>query len=327
MERFLRYILWFLLPALLLVSTYVILDPFRVLWPIGDERSSYIASSDDYYGVERYLKNKSLGYQYNTFLFGNSKVMAYQEEAVCWGDLNCRFYNFGAPGESLLNIKKKIELIQAKGDDIKKAYIILDHKILMNERNKHPNFQGPVYEHHPLVSDNSWISFHAAFLQYYLKDAFLVSHLVHKLGGTWHEWMKGHFADPNKFKFNPYDIVTNQVSNENKEAFPDKRFRSQKSISIPELTIGQKEKLKRLAELIHNLNGKVWVIIGPTSTQRNVSEKLLEDLVAIFGKDRVLVAKNKLELEEGLWYDDSHYSNLWGNIMLKSLRRSNNQKP
>jgi hypothetical protein len=116
MRKFLQALAYFLLPIIVLLSLYVSLDPFRIFGAIEMERGHYIASSDDYFGVERYLANKRAGHHYNAFLFGNSKVMAFQQSALCSGISNCSFYNFGAPGESLLNIRKKLELAMESGD-------------------------------------------------------------------------------------------------------------------------------------------------------------------------------------------------------------------
>jgi len=317
MDKFLRQILLFVIPSMVFVLTYIFLDPFRVIGPIADERAHFIASSDDYYGVERYLKNKELGYEYNTFLFGNSKVMAYQEEAICANDSDCKFYNFGAPGESLVNILKKIELIQSKGDTIKKAFIILDHKILMNERNRHPSFQGPVYEHHPLVSDNTWISFELSFMQYFLKDLFVISYLEYKLTDDWKPRMIKHFKDPKEFDPNPYNSRNNQVSNLKKNSILKSDLPLAKlKIKFPKLSKAQKNRLTKIQHMLSAERSDLKIIFGPLRVKGEFPEDTENFFRTLFGKESVLNAVDMKFGKNDLWYDESHYSNEVGTMLI-----------
>jgi len=57
MINWLKKISVFLIPVFIMLITYITLDPFRIIGSLEESKVGPVASSDDYYGVERFLLN------------------------------------------------------------------------------------------------------------------------------------------------------------------------------------------------------------------------------------------------------------------------------
>ncbi|MEO6304390.1 MAG: hypothetical protein ABIP51_14590, partial [Bacteroidia bacterium] len=131
----------------------------------------------------------------SAFIFGNSRTHSFKKYTC--GKTNETFFDFGCPGESVLNIKKKLQLIIDKQKEVKNVVILIDDGILENTDNGHRFYQGPVYNHTPLSSNVSNITFYSNYIKYYFNDYFFLKHVYYKLTGDYKEtWMKDAFAKP-----------------------------------------------------------------------------------------------------------------------------------
>ncbi|MEP7169743.1 MAG: hypothetical protein ABI855_10280, partial [Bacteroidota bacterium] len=113
MKQFIKGILIFSIPiflfSLLIVGTFYLLDPFKVVKHYDEFYNSIIAYNEDYVNTERYLKNENA---YNSFVFGSSRAgcgfkTEYWAKHLKKTD---RPYCFGASNESIFGIVGKIRL-------------------------------------------------------------------------------------------------------------------------------------------------------------------------------------------------------------------------
>src|SRR4051812_3079846 len=64
-------------PVLILLSTYIYFDPFKVIWHYSNfEDHSFTAENRDYVSSDLYIRNHSK-YHYNAFIFGNSRSLSF----------------------------------------------------------------------------------------------------------------------------------------------------------------------------------------------------------------------------------------------------------
>lgn len=311
---------------------YVTIDPFHVLGPLPETRVKYRISSD-YFGTELYLKNKELGASYNTLVLGNSRVLAFDPLNVCAFVDQCNFYAWNAPGESLLNIRKKLEVFIDKEDETKLVLIILDGKILMNTDNNHPFYQGPTRLHHPLVSNRSWANFHIQNFQYFLTDFYWVRRLAYAVGLG--EAFKSEFINDQDYHWY-FDPETNYAINsrleELAESSPQAYLQDRKAhFKKGNLTKSENKdlhlsgrdraELEEIVRLCADSFDNYAIIFGPIWEGAPMSDKHREQFSQIIPENkwydfRGMQPENSDTL---LWYENSHYRPVVGAAILKEI--------
>ena len=123
---FLKKLLLFISPVLLLASSYFVFDPFHVL-------ISYDAYSDNY--LQSYNRNR-IGTQiflnnnkeqaYNSFIFGSSKSSVFYTKNWSKYINDETPFHFDASNEVISGIYGKVKFIDKQGNDIKNALLIFD---------------------------------------------------------------------------------------------------------------------------------------------------------------------------------------------------------
>jgi hypothetical protein len=335
MRTFLIRLSIFLVPAGIFLISYVFTDPFQIFGSIGANKFNQVASSDDYYGIERFLSNVEDGNRYSAFVFGNSKTLAFDPSLLLLSQTELG-YNFGAPGECLRNIRDKLLLIESSGQNLDRALFILDHKILLNENNTHPFFQGPVYEHHPASSGNTWLSFHSAYLQYFIKGGFFLDYFRFRMMGKWDEGMLGKIAPEDVSKSATYNPLTNHTQRAGVEALieknPEEYYAQQASLNAPsEAQVYEHVFSESQVDLLEEINAimirnkcNYHVIFGPYWNGSQLDSAVLEIFQEIFGSDRVrdFSGKSTWSGKRSFWYEDNHYRPMVGTEILKEVNPS-----
>ncbi|GEM_PF-831895 len=331
--NWLKNIFLFLTPVFALMAVYFTLDPFAIVGPLESTKLNPIASSDDYYGVERFLLNVQEGEKYNSFVFGNSKTLAFEPDALCT-ESECAYYNFGAPGESITNIHSKLKLILDEGQELKLALVVLDHKILLNENNSHPNFKGPVYEHHPRVSQSSWIEFHMNFIKYFVRDFFFFDFLKWKLTEKWEPSFEGKISRETSSESVAYSRLQNfstrveaegQITKDpdayysNMEAEMTKKNRVTHQL---ELSLKQLNLLREMNQIFQEQNTKFNIVLGPYWNSDQLDQTTIAKIRECFGEDRVFdfTGDNQWNLDMEKWYESNHYRPLVGSSNMNQVR-------
>lgn len=333
MISWLKNIAVFLIPVYVLVLTYLILDPFRVVGELEASKIGPVASSDDYYTVERFLHNLREKNSYNTYVFGNSKTLAFSPESVC-REVECSYFNFGAPGESIRNIRDKLKLILEQGQELNLALIVLDHKILINENNAHPDFKGPVYEHHPKVSQKSWIEFHMSFLKYYVRDFFFYDFIKWKFTNTWENSYQGKISRPESLLpsiYNPIQNFTFRTEAESRirqsptvyfESVQSEMRRAEAGVYKTTLSDNQLNMLVEIRKIFIEQESDFCIILGPYWNKNRISKEIVLILKDVFGDERVFdfTGENRWNSDMHLWYESNHYRPEVGADILNDIR-------
>ena len=126
MRLFFRKVLLLALPFLILILLYIVIDPYKKIWPDKYYSSEYELLSPGDVSTRLYLQNRGK-YQYNSFVFGSSRATAY----LCseWSKYlpnDAHPFSYGAWNESILGIWRKIKLIDSLHDPVKNVLLIFD---------------------------------------------------------------------------------------------------------------------------------------------------------------------------------------------------------
>jgi hypothetical protein len=317
----LKRVILFCLPFILLLAFYLHLDPFKV---IKKYQSYYVSDTErgvsldkDYVSTCTFENNYPV-YRYESFIFGNSRSIFY--EIADWKlyiDDHSSCFHFDASGESLYGICKKIKYLEQKNVTVNNALLILDSETLMQTEAR----KSHLFAISPQLENNkNLISFHLCFIKAFLTPKFTVAYFDYKISQRVKNYMKkGNLLDD---RIGHYELATNESSYplfeeliEKGEYYTRERmkvFYHRDSIqSYESSAIGEKQK-KMLIE-IHDVFIKnktdFKIIINPLYNQRKINEKDFRYLVSLFGKEKVFDFSgiNEFTSDYSNFYETSHY--------------------
>jgi hypothetical protein len=312
----------FSFPLLICLGFFVIGDPFAIF----HKTNGLVESSEDVVKTRLYLRNFGEK-NYTAFMFGNSRVHGFLPEDWQTHIGRQNVFDFAAPGESLLNIHKKIELI-LKRQNIKDALILIDERILKNSENEDPFYKGPVYNHTPLTSHVSYMEFYSNYLRYYFSDLFFLKHITYDLTSNYNEnWMKNAFSDPgNKIRTAPSQsladsLIENDFTEYKKVFKPDYTPLDQTLVSI---TKEDSAHLVEIRKLLSNARVRYKFVIPPDFMGNGIRSGLHRSLNSILGKDLYdLSAFDQVSMDSTLNYENLHFTAKAGALILDSLYHKN----
>ena len=210
MKKFILTLFVFLLPFIIILSAYFILDPFKVLRKydtyIDTKANGWVGLNKDYISTTTFDNNYRKE-KYNSYIFGNSRSIFYQVDD--WKKnlvppVNC--YHFDASNETLYGISKKLKYIDGKNIEIKNILLIIDYPLLMQDQPR----TGHLFVIPPQLEGNeNFVSFHAEFLKSFISFKFLYNYIDFKLSGKVKPYMKADkIIDDRPTIYNP---VTNEI--------------------------------------------------------------------------------------------------------------------
>lgn len=333
MKKFILRLFLFLSPFLFLIIIFLVLDPFAMF--SSPRKYTMDGSMNDDAQTMRTFEQYNPVIKYNAFIFGNSKTLAIL--SVDWkkqiGENN-RIYKFGSPGESILNIKKKLEFAIKSGNKIDHAIILLDNKILKNTDNNNQDFAGPVYLKGPKTSNNNWLEYTGKGFYYYLYDGFFITYFYNVFNN--HKTIKSNI------KVN-LDIIESVMSKEEfKNLHQSNEFyrwdTEQKILydsatwvqSLPQIEaiVNQSNQtihtndllyLQEIKQLFDNNKTKYKIVFGPEYGCMKMNDSVIQKFNKFFGKSNVYdFSSDENFCKQPInFYEPNHYRPIVGKKMLE----------
>lgn len=311
----------FSLPLLVCFGFFLVDDPFAIFF----KDYSLVESSEDVFKTRNYLKTCK-NENYKAFIFGNSRTHGFHEQDWKKHIGQKSVYHFGAPGESLLNIRKKIELILEHGK-LENALIIIDAGILENTDNKHPFYKGPVYNHTPLTSNISTFAFYSNYIRYYFDDFFFLKHIVYKV--THHykaSWMEKAFKEPaketNHFASVKYETLADSLIETNfteyKKTFqPDYSVLKRKVVAVSAVDMIH---LRKINELLSSHKVDYKIVIPADFMGLQLDRPAYDSLKSVLKSHLYDFGSfDKIRKDSTLNYENLHFTRKAGALMLDSI--------
>jgi hypothetical protein len=329
MTRFLLRVLLFLSPVLALLLVFVVADPFGLYGWSWASRTAAADGCTDCRTMRAYDEYRSR-WRYNTFLLGNSKTMAILSSDWFEHIGVQRFFKLGTPGESVLNMRRKLEYVASTGASIEHVILLVDNKVLQNVENTHPHFEGPVYMKSLRSSDQTAVEQLAQGFRYYLADAYFLEH--------WSDCVSS--VDSRRSNADGTSVpdgtgpFTNEVIRTDMEerlmadtaayvaAFPQPRIASGSSA----VTLHPKDRvhLRAIKELLVRAGSDHHVIFGPEYNCAAMPSDVVEAFTSIFGKEHVHdhSADSAFCGKPIFFYEPNHYRPVVGRAMLEQCYSS-----
>lgn len=338
MKRYLTRILIFLSPFLFLFLVFVVFDPFGM---IHKELPQFVmgeSANDDFNTLNKFDTNNP-EYKYNAFVFGNSKTLAIL--STDWSKYigKQRFFKFGSPGESLLNIRKKLEYAISKGNKIDYAIILLDGKVLSNTDNESPMFSGPVYLKGPKSSYNNELQYVSKGFYYFLYDAYFLNFFKKAFTKS---------KQNSSVKEPDWDIINQTMTKDeylflqgNNEFY---RWDTEKAIlkdslswvegfnpatieeSYTKVVLDRRdiEHLKQIKNLFDKQKTNFKIVFGPEYQCTKMGADILTEFNKIFASENVYDFTQDSEYCDNpiLYYEPNHYRPVVGSYMLEEIYKT-----
>lgn len=330
MRAFLKRLLVFCIPLLLLLALYIILDPFKVIWHYDsyykDGMPQYVTLNKDYVSTSTF-DNYYKTYKYDSFIWGNSRSIFFQVEE--WqkhiGVLTSPFH-FDASGESLYALHKKVLYVDKKVP-IKNALLVVDHQLLAQSkgRTNHICITSP-----QLVGYRNWLLFHFVFIKSFLDPKFFCSYLTLLITGEKKSFM-GNLMDDRvinyieKYNEERFDFYENEI--QNGEYYTEKRMKAFfprcYSDSIDDVAIFEPHicMLKDIKKVFEKNKTNYKIIISPLYDQIKLNPSDIRCLKDIFGENNVFdfSGKNTITDDFHNYYEASHYRSTVASLIMEQI--------
>lgn len=319
-----------LIPLLLLMISFVVIDPFCII----HKRSGPYQTSDDFISTELYLNNTKHK-NYNSFVFGNSKALAFRAENWLPHIKQGLVFKFAVPGESIFNIYNKVKLVLEKGDSIKHALVIIDNAMLSNFRNTSEFLQGPVYKHHPYTQDENWLTFYGDYFGFYLADGFFAEAISRYLSDSkepkeildtkdFTKGSKNYDSLSNEFYLGDLEIEICQLGF---RGYFEKHFKTNENTGISALrnkvvlNREDAEYLRAIKKMFDSQNADYKIIAGPVWRKEGMPEEICKELRTIFNNETFYdYSKDKrFVYDSTLFYEKAHYRPIAGARILNEV--------
>jgi hypothetical protein len=281
-----------------------------------------------YVTISTFENNRSL-YQYNSFIFGNSRA-AFLEIAD-WKpylDTTSVCFHFDAWGEPLYGIYKKVKYLNQNKTTISNALLLLDYLTLEQTASSkdHLTMISPQLE-----DGKNIIQFHLTFIRVFFNLQFMTSWLDYKLSKPQKET---EVTLPDSLKRH-YDLKTNELTypylekliQEGAYYTPERmkvfypRDTTQQSYYPIVILEKQKQMLNEINDIFQKNKTDFKVIINPLYDQKKLAEEDLAYLEATFGKHRVFDFSgiNRITNDYSNYYEDAHYRPHVAKEILKTI--------
>ena len=317
MKKFVLHIIVFCIPMFVILGIYVYMDVFKIFghYDCYYQKNDFIEINRGYVSTENYI-NKRERYQYDSFIWGNSRSIRYSiNDWKTHLPAGSSCYHFDGSAEVSDVLTKKIIFADKMGSKIKNALIVIDSSVFTRSSSDFTHLS----ETPPILEDNNnLLLFHARFLRVFFNPKFLYAIADYKLNGILRPYMHDIFLTYPM----GYDSITNELSFYyledliRKGKYFDKKriscftnFQRPGEINGAVISKDHIEELNTIKDIFTKHQTDYRIIISPLYDQVKMNPKDIEILNNIFGKNRVFdfSGVNKWNSDYHNYYEASHY--------------------
>lgn len=327
MKKFLLYLLVFSFPLQIIVASYFVLDPFKVLYKYSNYYNDYYVSLNrDWVSKKMYIKGRE-NQKYNSFIFGSSRTLAFKTNK--WAEYlpeGAKPFLFDANGEIIYGIWSKIKFIESKGDSLKNVLIIVcpDNTFVKKDYSgNHLNIKSPE------ISNTGFFEFHKLMFTTYFSKGFFFPYLDYHFFKTNRSYMNGIISIrdiKNDTVSNDLYVVDieNKIKKDSITFFNSKVFFKRDGLEHYYPNNIDNEDIQMLTDIkkvFKKFNTNYKIIISPLYNQYKLSEKDLDILINVFGKENVFdfSGVNEITNNKYNYFEDSHYRYHVGDTIMRRI--------
>ena len=304
-----------ILPAVLFIAFYAIVDPFNVVHPITTDAkgqdSVIVGNNAGFTSIETYLLYNDL-YHYDSFILGSS--MSQNFKASYWKPYlndSASILHFDASSESLTGIINKMKFLNDHGTTIKNALIVIEVKML----GRRPNENDILYVQHPATTGPwNWLKAHSLFFNAFrdfkqVKYALMPSRYEKELQneGIITGVAPNRIGYLNEMYYAEFDSII--AVNPDEYYTPERLKRIKRenlpSVDQPAIDEAVEEQLKTIKEILDSNHTNYIIIVPPRNSNPQLTWHDLWIMKSIFGQDKVHDFSSHPELvnNDRVYYD------------------------
>jgi len=327
MSRFtFKLFIFSIVPIVILLGSYLYLDPFKVLYHY-DDYSGRLSFNRDYVSTQTFL-NKYNGKNYNSYIFGSSRTIAY--DPASWKkylDNNALPYLFDASCESVYGIYTKLRYLDSIHAPLNNVLIVMDNDFTFATDHDQPGY---LFIKHPLISHNGYWNFHMNFIKAYLHPYFLFSLYTYRITGKYYSFMQNYI--------NKNDIVLDSITNRMVVPVREKELKDNPDLYysklIPMFENGNGEvrdsvdmissaavtMLEEISSILRKNNTNYKIVISPLYNKIKFSVNDMKRLDSIFSHNIYdFSGANEITNDYRNYYELSHYRLHVGDTILRRI--------
>ena len=325
MKRFVLRTLLALTPVLVIVVSFVILDPFKILYDYDEYSPYYFAVSRSLISTKTFDKNYEKE-RFDSFIFGDSRVVGFQTDY--WKKYlpqDASPFVFMSAGESLYGMWLKVKYVDEKGLKIKNAILLISDTILKWTTDS----EMAVFAQYPALNKGSYASYYVKFLEVYTSDLNFLTVASYKLLGRTLPLVGGG-VDKREIFLNP---VTNDVwfTNPEKQILENPDYYYQEVGLRPNprgestypvfIKSEQKKLLRRIKGVLDRHETDYHFIVIPDWDQKKLHPQDKRYLEMVFGSCRVhdFSGANAITEEMTNYYEWTHFRPHVGEMIMDSI--------
>ena len=309
---------------LLLLSTYIYFDPFKVIRDYSDYSNSIITLNRDYISTTMFNKNYNKK-RYNSFVFGSSRTLAFRPNSwLKYLSDKDRPFMYDAACESIIGIYLKLRYLDSKKVELKNVLIILCRDVSFNLTDYQ---KGGVFIHHPATTGQDDLSYQFEFFNSYTRPRFLYQFYSPLIYDAFKIHMPGYI----EYHKVSYDTVTNLTMlseleaeiTQNQTAYYAKRkgeFYERFGEQIDSIQrISEKHifMLKEIKRILKKNNTNYKVVLTHLYEQIKYNNADLIFLKNLFGSNLYdFSGKNSYTENQTNYYESSHFKPYIGDSIL-----------
>lgn len=312
------------LPFIAIIVSYIILDPFRVLrhYTSFSDRMAAIPNRD-YVSTQMYL-NTYQQRQYNSFILGNSRTMAFRVNDWKQYIGNSSVFHYDASGESLYGVWKKLQFLEQHQSKIDNVLIICDHELLKVTK----DYESHILRKDPRVTGDFPVAFQLSFFKAYLSNHFYWQYLKYLRTHEFTPEMVNMLESRNVY----FDPLTNDltlpdldqsIAKDSLGFYTNNTQLSTRKPGVAEAVISgpQQQQLVAISNIFKRNRTKFQIVISPLYYQKQLNPADLSLLQRIFGKEHVhdFSGVNEFTVSRGNYYEDSHYRPFIGRRIMQRI--------
>ncbi|MGN6616761.1 MAG: hypothetical protein ACTHJ5_06250 [Ilyomonas sp.] len=282
-------------------------------------------------------RNNYQKYHYDSYIFGNSRSLAYKVEDWSSFTNSYKTFHFDASNEALFGVERKLEYLEKTDASVKNALVLLDNDLLKQTSNP----EGMLYVKHPLLSGQNWLSFQLQFLKTYFDPNFIKAYFDFKLSHKVKEYMKkGSIIDDRPVTYiaahNELRMDFNEnIINCNAQEYYGPRMNlfykrdSVQHTSPPVIKKAQLELLLKMKRIFDSNKTNYRIVINPAYDQLKFNPYDLQQLKKIFGSTNVFDFSGKNAITDNIYnfYDQYHYRPHVAKMIIDSIYENKKRTP
>ena len=310
-----------LIPIIMVLISYVYLDPYKVVNEYNDYSSSKVGLNRDFVSMESFNSRREKR-TYNSFILGSSRTLGVSPTS--WSkyisDTNSEIFVFDASSETLKGIEQKLIYIDSLDIEIDNLLIILCNSVW------YPNQDSQIARKHYLLTGESYLNFQWVCFNAFLNPSFMKNYYQYTLFGTYSDG----FLNKNNII---YDSITNHMILKNKndllELDSNKYYKEMahvfykqegESIDKKRLTLTFEKSFLSIKKILNKHKTKYKIIIPPLYSQVKINSEDKAFLDQTFkGCVYDFSGDNEITRYKQNYYETSHFRPRVGDVLLKEI--------